>query len=213
MIQRLSLIAVVLGLAVSPSLCVAAKNAPLKPKLIEPGKVALEESFSGESLGKLWTQSKGAWTATDGVVNGKEKAEDKHAAVLTCRIPNHNSAIKLSFKLGKAKQFHVSYNKAKGHLFRVIIDEKGLVVRTDKPSKTSKISPKTLAKAEVKFQPNEWHTLLIEVQGQNVVVQTDNGVTLKGHHDSLDVAKPNYRFILRGEGLQLDDITITQAKP
>jgi hypothetical protein len=190
----------------------AAKNAKLKPLLGTPGEVVLEESFSGPSLGKLWTVNKGEWKVADGTVVGSEKASDKHAAVLTCKVPNHNSAIRLSFKLGKAKQFHVSFNKVRGHLFRVMVTPGSLVVRTDKPGKKSKTRPVALGKAAVKFAPDQWYTMLVEVRGDQVAVQTDNGATVKGTHSSLDVAKPNYRFILRGDGLQLDDVTIWKAK-
>lgn len=190
----------------------AAKNAKLKPVLVAPGKVALEESFSGPSLGKRWTVNKGEWKVAEGVVVGREKAADKHAAVLTCKVPNRNSAIRFSFRLGKAKQFHLSFNKSRGHLFRVMVTPGSLVLRTDKPGKKSKIRPAVLGKAAVKFAPDQWYTMLVEVRGDTVAVQTDNGAKLKGTHSSLDVDKPNYRFILRGQSLQLDDVTIWKAK-
>jgi hypothetical protein len=190
----------------------AAKNAKLKPTLVTPGTVALEESFSGPALGKRWSVSKGEWKVTDGVVEGREKAEDKHAAVLTCKVPNRDSAIRFSFCLGKAKQFHLSFNRKRGHLFRVMVTPGSLVLRTDKPGKKSKIRPVVLAKAAVKFDPEQWYTMLVEVRGDHVSVQTDNGAKLKGSHSSLDVDKPNYRFILRGQALQLDDVTIWKAK-
>jgi hypothetical protein len=197
-------------IAVTPGF--AAKNAKLKPVLVTPGDAVLEESFSGPNLGKRWTVNKGEWKVSEGVVVGREKAEDKHAAVLTCKVPNRNSAIRLSFKLGKAKQFHLSFNKARGHLFRVMVTPGSLVLRTDKPGKKSKVRPAVLAKAAVKFVPDQWYTMLVEVSGDRVTVQTDNGTTLKGSHSSLDVNKPNYRFILRGQGLELDDVTIWKVK-
>lgn len=198
-------------LACSPA--VAAKNAKLKPALVTPGEVVLEDSFSGTSLGKRWGVNKGEWKVADGVVKGREKADDKHAAVLTCKVPNRNSAIRLSFKLGQAKQFHLSFNKTRGHLFRVIVTPERLLLRTDKPGKKSKVRPVVLAKAGVKFAADQWYTLLVEVSGDRVSVQTDNGARINGTHSSLDVDKPNYRFILRGDGLQLDDVTIWKAKP
>ena len=191
----------------------AEKNAKLKPKLVSPGEVLLEDTFSGAALGKHWGISKGDWKVVEGVVVGREKAEDKHAAVLTCKIPNHNSAIQFSFKFGEAKAFHLSFNKTRGHLFRIMVTPSGLVLRTDKANRKSKIPPKVLAKAGTKFEADKWYTMLVEVQGQQVTVQTDNGVTLKGSHASLDVKKPNYRFILRGQNLQLDDLKIWSVKP
>ena len=78
---------------------VAAKNAKLKPVLVSPGSVVLAEEFSGKELGEKWSVNKGEWKIADGAVLGNEKAADNHAAVLTCKVPNHNSAIQFSFKM------------------------------------------------------------------------------------------------------------------
>lgn len=193
--------------------CPAEKNSVLKPALIRPGRAVFTETFDGEKLGSKWAVSKGEWTVADGVVTGREKAEEHHAAVLTCKVPNHNSAIQVSFQLGDAKFFHLSFNKKRGHLFRVMITPGQIVLRTDKPNRTSKSRPVTLARSKTKFQPGKWYTLLVEVRGNDVVVQTDNGVVLKGSHPSLDVDKPNYRFVTRGKDFRLDDVKIWMPKP
>lgn len=193
--------------------CFAEKNAKLKPALGTPGDVVLEDAFAGKQLGKKWAVNKGTFEIVDGAVAGSEKPADKHAAVLTCKVPNRNSAIQFSFKLGDAKAFHLSFNKKRGHLFRVIVTPKGVVLRTDKPGKKSTIKPVMLAKSTNKLSPKEWHTMLVEVRGTEVSVQLDNGTTLKGSHDSLDVDKPNYRFIVRGKTFSLDDLTIWKMNP
>lgn len=193
--------------------CFAEKNAKLKPALGATGDVVLKDAFAGEELGKRWKVNKGTFKIVDGVVSGSELPADKHAAVLTCTVPNRNSAIQFSFKLGDAKAFHLSFNKKRGHLFRVMITPKNIVLRTDKPGKRSKIKPVVLARASKPLSTKEWHTMLVEVRGTKVAVQLDNGVTLKGSHPSLDVDKPNYRFIVRGKTLSLDDLTIWKANP
>ena len=43
--------------------------------------------------------------------------------------PNHNSITQFSFKLEDAKSFNLSYNSAKGHLFRIIVAHDGLTLR------------------------------------------------------------------------------------
>lgn len=205
-------LAVVLSCAFAAGECSAAKNAPLKPTLVTSAKATFSDDFAGQALGKKWAVNKGEWKVADGVVVGNEKASDKHAAVLTCKVPNHNSAIRFSFRLGDAKSFHLSFNKTKGHLFRVMVTPGGMVLRTDKPGKKSKVKPVVLARTKAKFDPQAWHTMLVEVSGGKVSVRVDNGATLEGSHSSLDVDKPNYRFILRGKSLQLDDVTIWNAK-
>ena len=204
-------VAVLVMVICAGQLCRADKDSQLKPTLGGPGKTVLAETFSRDALGKQWVVNKGDWSINGGAVTGREKASDHHAAVLTCKVPNHDSAIRLSFKLADAKFFHLSFNRKRGHLFRVMITPKTIVLRTDKPTRKSTVKPVTLAKAKVTFHPDRWYTLLVQVRGDRVVVTTDNGVSLKGSHPSLDIDKPNYRFVMRGKSFQLDDVRIWKS--
>jgi len=69
-----------------------------------------------------------------------------------------------------------------------------------------------LAKAEGKFPSGQWQTLLVEVQGDSVSVQADNGAKLTAKHPELNVEKTGYRFVTRGSSLLLDDLTIWSGK-
>ncbi|MBL4883142.1 MAG: hypothetical protein JKY95_01230 [Planctomycetaceae bacterium] len=195
-------------LFISPTLLVAEKNAEITPVLGKTGKANQTESFESKSLSKQWAQTRGEWVVNDGVLVGKELKSDKHAAVLTWEIPNRNSVMRCSFQLKGNQFFHVSLNHAKGHLFRVMIDETGMILRTDKNKKDPKSKPITLARAKGKIEQGKWYTLQMEMQGEKVVVQIDNGMKVEGHHPSLDVNKPNYRFILKGESFLLDDLAV-----
>ena len=145
-----------------------------------------EDAFDRDELGPGWSTVKGDWKIVDGVLLGKEKKEDAHAAVLSCNRPNRNSTIELSFKLDGATSFHLSYNHAKGHLFRVLINKTKIIIRTDKDKKDPKSKPVTLATADAKLAPGVWHTMRVEVDGEQVTAQI-NDVKLKGTHPSLDV--------------------------
>jgi hypothetical protein len=189
----------------------AEKTAALKPVLMKPEKVALEEAFSGDKLPANWLAVKGTWQVSDGVLTGQEKKEDMHAAVLNCAVPNRDSAIQFSFKLEGADALHLSLNHANGHLFRVIVTPTGVTINKDKDKKNPASKPEALARAKAEFAPGTWHTMLVEIQGEQVSVQTDGGLSLKASHASLATDKPNYRFIVQGASVQLDDVRITTA--
>lgn len=190
-----------------PTLLQAEKNATLKPVLSKTGKPSQSESFDNNKLSKKFAANKGEWTVEEGVLVGKELPADKHAAVLTWKLPNHNSMLRCSFQLKDAKFFHVSLNHPKGHLFRVMIDKNGMILRTDKDKKNPKSKPITLAKAQGKLDPNKWYTLQLEMQGDKAVAQLDNGMKVEGQHASLDSKKTGYRFVLKGNTLLLDDLS------
>ena len=152
-------------------------------------KPSFEDTFQRDELGTNWTVAKGDWRIVDGSLVGKEKKEDAHAAVLNCNRPNHNSTIQFSFKLDGADFFHLSFNHAKGHLFRVMVTSKGIVLRTDKNKKDPASKPVTLAKDDTEIEQGKWHTMRAELNGENVTIQINDEIKLRGSHPSLDVGQ------------------------
>ncbi len=200
-------------LALLPHASFAGKGADLKPILAKPGKAIVEETFAGSALGKNWTPAKGDWQVSGGELTGKEKKEDNHAAVGALNQPNHNSIIRFSFKFDGVKSLSLSYNHAKGHLFRVNVAPTGITVNTDKDKKDEASKAVVLGKADAKFEQGQWYTMQVEVKGAKVAVQTDNGVKIEGSHPSLDVEKTGYRFVTKGESLRLADVKAWEFAP
>lgn len=190
-----------------------AKSADIKPVLAMPGTVTVDESFNSATLSKNWTVAKGDWQVQDGALVGKEKKEDKHAAVLTLGQPNHNSIIRFSFKLDGTKGLALSFNHAKGHLFRVSVASDGVTILKDKDKKDPASKSEQLGKAAGKFEQGQWYTMLVEVQGGKVSVQTDNGLKLAGANPALDVDKTGYRFVTGGASIALDDVKAWGTQP
>lgn len=200
-------------LTISSSVCLADKNTDISPTMAKPGKVLLSDDFDGAEPGKLWAAAKGEWKIKDGAIVAKELKSDKHAAVLTCRQKNRDSVVRFSFKLdGSTKGFNFSLNHAKGHLFRVVVAPTGLTVRTDKDKKDASIKSELVGQAKGKFEQGKWYTLQVEMVGDKVVAMTDNGLKVTGQNARLDTEKPNYRFVMRGETLSIDDLKIWAVK-
>ncbi len=200
-------------LLVSSSVCLAEKNTDISPTMAKPGKVLLSDSFDKAELGKVWAGVKGEWKVKDGAIVARELKADEHAAVLTCKVKNRDSIVRFSFKLeGSTNGFNFSLNHAKGHLFRVIVTPSGLTVRTDKDKKDTSIKSELIAQANAKFEKGKWYTLQVEMVGDTVVAITDNGLKVSGQHPRLDTEKPNYRFVMKGETLSIDDLKIWSVK-
>ncbi len=209
--MRSQLLAALAVLAATSNLCLAEKAADLKPLLNQPGKVVVDEKFVGGTLPSSWGGVQGDWQVRDGAVVGKEKASDEHAAVLFLNQPHRDAIVRFSFKLDGAKNFSLSINHPKGHLFRVAIAEDGLTLSKDKDKKDPKSKAAQLGKASGKFEAGKWHTLLMETKGGKVSVQADNGAKLEGSHPELDVDKTGYRFVMKGESLRLSDVKVWEA--
>jgi hypothetical protein len=201
--------AVLIGLIAVVANTNAEKGTELAKSL---GKPLVTDEIKQAKLGSKWQAVKGEWKAVDGAIAGKELKADKHAAVLNFKQPNHNSAIQFSFKLDGAKGFSLSFNKQRGHLFRINVAASGVAVNLDKDKKDPKSKTKRLANAPARFKQGQWYSMLVMVEGENVSVLTDSGVKLTAKHADIDQAKPNYRFVMKGGNLLLDDLKIWKLK-
>lgn len=190
------------------SISISLSAGELTPTFAKPGKLVVDESFDGAKLGTGWAGVKGDWQIKDGVLSGGEKASDNHAAVLNFQRPNTDSIISFRFKLDGPKTFNLSFNHAKGHLFRVIAGPDGLVLQKDKDKKDPKSKTIRMAKAEGPFKQGEWIAMLVEIKGDKVVAQTSNGLKVSGSHSDFATRKPNYRFVMKGQHLLIDDLKI-----
>lgn len=190
----------------------ADKNVTIEPKIAKVGSPVVNESFDGE-LAEAFKGVKGQWKITDGVLVGKELESDKHAAVMNFQKKNHDSVVRFSFKLdGETKGFNFSLNHKGGHLFRSVIAPTKLTINLDKDKKDPKSKAIVMANSKGKFEQGKWYTMQIEMVGDRVVVQTDNGITAEAKHEKLDTDKPNYRFVMRGDGLSIDDLNVWEVK-
>ncbi len=167
----------------------------------------------GHKLPKHWVANKGEFQLREGSLAGWEKKEDKHAAVLTLQKPFKNSVIRFSFKRDGVTGFNLSFNHPKGHLFRILINDDGLTINKDKDKNDPASKPQLLGKAEGKFPTGQWQTLQVEIVGDRVAVQADNGVKLEVKNAALDVEKTGYRFVMRGSTLLLDDVNVWEVQP
>jgi hypothetical protein len=198
----------IFGILSLASALLAEKDAQLSTLLGKASKSVVQEKFDTPNLPKGWAVAKGDFQVREGAIAGWEKKEDMHAAVLNLQKPFKNSIIRFSFKRDGATGFNVSFNHAKGHLFRVMINDDGLVINKDKDKNDKAAKPLILGKAEGKFPPGVWHTMQIEIVGDRVAVQADNGVKVEGKNAGLEIEKTGYRFVTRGSTLYLDDVSI-----
>lgn len=202
-------IGLVILLAISSlSTARADKNASLDTKIASIGSAVIEESFDAE-LSKSMMAAKGKWEVVDGSLVGKELAADKHAAVLNYQRKNRNSVVRFSFKFdGSTNGFNFSLNHARGHLFRVVVAGNKMSLNLDKDKKDPASKAVVMATAKGEFEPGKWYTMQVEMLGDRVVAQTDNGLMVEASHPKLDTDKPNYRFVMRGDSLAIDDLHV-----
>jgi len=171
----------------------------------------LKADFASEGLPEGWTGAKGEWKVVEGALVGSEVADDKHAAVFSIPDPHVNSTLKMRVRLDGAKGFHLSYNHAKGHLFRLAITAGSATLSMDKDKKDPASKGEILAKETLALKPGEWVEISCAVEGTKVKV-TVGDLVLEGTHPNLAKEKTGYRFVVQGQSMAFDDVAFASSK-
>jgi hypothetical protein len=176
------------------------------------GKVLFRGDL-GQSFAGGWVAAKGDWKGVDGAMQGAERPADHHAAAARHRLTFRNAVIQYSFKLDGAKATSLSLNDAKGHVCRVVVTAQELSVRKDDHDKTGPDKAAVLKTRKVALEPGRWHTLLVELQGPEMLARIDDETVALGSHPALDVEKTNFGLIVSGASVSFKHLAIWDAQP
>ncbi|MDB2526010.1 hypothetical protein N9X53_04935 [Mariniblastus sp.] len=202
---RFSILAVLFALAIQGPAFAA------DPLMCLPGKVIFEDSFSTPSLDSRWTIPKGDWTVSEQALRGSELAADKHSAVIRTDVEfPKNFIIRFKFRFNGGKAIHCSFN-GKGHICRATLTPDGYTLKGEKVKSDSTDRSVTVGQVQQKFTPGKWHTMQIEVAGNEFAAQVDDGPIAFGTDKKIGRAKTNFGFPMLGTYSEIDDIEIWNA--
>ena len=87
-----------------------------KYQLAKPGKLLLKENFDQPTLPELFTVGAGKWSIVDGVLRGREVAEDKHTAFRKIYLDHQDVIYEYDMKL-EGDGFHrLLINRGLAHI-------------------------------------------------------------------------------------------------
>jgi hypothetical protein len=191
--------------------------ADLEPMLGKKGRLLLEEKFDSETLPTNWNKNTGTLAVAGGALRATEVASDKHVAAFRRPLPLQDCAIQLDFNFAGATTFHLGFDpapgelKKKGHLFSLIVtpEQWSITEHVDKADPKSKNAVR--AKAAAKFPRDQWHTLLLEVKGGEVVARVAGREALRASAKDFGVKKPGLVFRVGGKdgaGMLFDNVKV-----
>ena len=186
----------------------AAKEAPTS--MLQRGKLILSDDLTKPGPG--WQGKNGTWEVVGGAWRGAERTEDMHGAVRRHPAAFERAVIQYAFKLTGARQTSLSLNAAKGHVCRVIIRPTGFTVQKDKDKKTGE-KGKALDTCDVTITPGEWHTLVVELSGKEMLARLDGKHVAYGSSDGLDVPKANLGFTVSGASASFKELRVWEGTP
>lgn len=191
----------------------AAQAADQLPKTLmtERGKLLSSEDFATLD-GKTWHAAKGKWEIASGGLQGVELKSDKHPAVIRRPFPFKDAIIQFDVQLNGCKQATFSVNETKAHLARALFMPTGFAAQKDDQDHDGPDKAVRFATLEVPVKPGEWHTVLIEFLGEEMVTTMD-GKTIAGTHPALGKEKANFGFTVAGESASYRNLRVWEAKP
>lgn len=184
----------------------------LKPIMTERGKSILNDDLS--SIAKDWKAGKGKWEVVDGALRGAELKADMHGAVTRRDAAFENGVVQFAFKLDGAKSISLSMNGPKAHICRVSIRPNGFSVqKDDQDGKTGPDTGLVLSTVETPIKAGEWHTMVVEMQGKEMLATLDGEFTAYGENDAINKPKANIGLTVAGETASYKNLSVSEASP
>ena len=184
------------------------KDAP-PTLMLTPSKLLVSEDLN-QPFGKEWFAKPGKWEVVDGVLRGAERAEDMHGAVRRREVRFTSAVVQFSFRLEGAKAISLSMNAEKGHVCRVRILETGFTVQRDKDKEKNE-KPVVLDQRDVKIAPKEWHTMIVEMSGKDMLAKLDGKHIAFGSHDGLMTPKASVGFTVQGSSASFKNLRVYEG--
>ena len=148
----------------------------------------------------------------DGALRGSELASDMHGAVKRLPLKFDSAVIQYSFKLEGAKVTSLSINATKGHISRVRILPTGMTVQKDADKKKNDKAA-VLDTVTTSISPSEWHTVVVELHGKEIVAKLDGKHLAFGSHDGIAMPKANLGFTVAGESVSFKNLRVYEGTP
>ena len=198
----------------------------IMPVLMKRGELVFTDSFKESTLRPEWTPlHQTRWNVANGMLHGIpateefQKSRTKHnggtpSSMLV--VPVKDCIFQMSFKLtGKMNGAHFGFNdgtfqSGTGHVGRVTFHKRdGISLIKDKNTKLENDQVEILTSDPFKIKSDQWYTFVLEVKGEQMVVQLKDGPTLRARHERFLAPKSWFNLPTRGGGeIFYDDVRI-----
>lgn len=192
---------------------IAAADEPTPPKtlLAERRKLVLQDDFS-QPLDKAWQISAPIWEIEDGVIKATHRKPfpDLHGPVMQHPVKLDGAVVQLSFKLEPKTRAVIHFNKKNGHLCRALMTDKAFyIIRRDSGGDKGI----RLDEREMPIEPGQWHTVIVEIVGKEMLATLDGKEVLFGERDDIDQPKTMLILEAAAGSVWFKDLRVWEAQP
>src|SRR5262245_28457726 len=196
----------------------AKKKKPADPKvwMCLKGPLLWEESFTGGAYAKEWSLYKGRFIVEKDQLKVAENPADQHMPTMTRSFKESNVIIQFAFKLEGARMLGMQLDDAtndqkKEHVAQLTIQPDGFRIE-----KMTGFGPTTknmvLDQKKMKFEPGTWHTMVWEIQGDEMVATVDDKEMVLAKADGMTLVRSRVQLISAGEWAWFDEIKVWKGE-
>lgn len=178
--------------------------------MTKPGKLLYSNNFS--EIDGDWKMPFGDWAVTEGVLSGIERPADDHGGVMKRAQTLKDAIIEFDVMLGATKGTSFSIDDDVDHVARVSISSTGFQARKDDHDHEGPDVAKPFNQVSEELDTDEWHTVCIEIKGEEMLAQIDEEVSL-GSDPLIATDKTKWGFTVAGDTVKFRDLKIWEALP
>lgn len=160
----------------------------------------------------------GHWEVVEGTFKGTENPQLHHPATASYGFDFKNVVIQCEVRMlntplnGRpSHRMQVRTTDTKDYVCSVMIDEKGWGIEKDDNDHAGPDKPVPLGRINMPMKLDEWHTVLFEILGEEMVATVD-GKSLSGTHSLIGEDKHSVMFVVGGEG-EVRHFKVWEATP
>ena len=181
-----------------------------EPLMTTPDKVIYHSEL--KAMEGSWRTSPGKWEFSESGLTGVELAADDHAAVMKQAMPLKDVIIEFDVLLGNTTSAMFGIDDDKDHMCRVTLTSNSFQARKDDNDHEGPDLSKPFNTVSEELETDEWHTVRIELLGEEMVAQTGEHISL-GSDPLLAKEKAKWGFIVSGDTAGFRNLTIWEALP
>ncbi|MCX7008299.1 MAG: hypothetical protein NTY53_13810 [Kiritimatiellaeota bacterium] len=173
----------------------------VQPLMVQRGASWLDESFSGSLDTNIWKVAIGAWKVESGTLVGTERPEDHHPAVIKTPFTNITAVAQFSFMLKGDARLHFGLNDAGGHNSSIQIRPDAVVMNKNADRKNPRTYAPVLDETGAALAPDVWHTMIVELDGADMLARVDDKLFVCGAHPGINKVKTDLALAVSGAAL------------
>jgi hypothetical protein len=180
------------------------------------GPLLWEEPFSNGVYSKEWSLYKGKYVVEKDQLKVAEVAGDGHLPTMTRNFKESNVIIQFLFKFEGAKWLGMQLDDAtndskKEHVAQLTIQPDGF--RIEKMTGFGGTTKNMIVdQKKVKFDPGTWHTMVWEIQGDEMVATVDDKDMALAKVDGMTLTRSRVQLVSSGEWAWYDEIKVWKAE-